>query len=78
MYPKNEGEKNMKTITEKKTDRRHLSREDRIVIQGMIQKGWSLKTMADYLHASVSTISKELKRNHIVKPGEKGGIRECL
>lgn len=74
MNPKNEGEKNMKTITEKKTDRRHLSREDRIVIQGMIQKGWSLKTMADYLHASVSTISKELKRNHIVKPGEKG---EC-
>lgn len=64
----------MKKSNEKKQDRRHLSREDRIAIQGMIQKEWTLKKMAGYLHASVSTISKELRRNHIVRPGDKG---EC-
>lgn len=64
----------MKSTNGKKQDRRHLLKEDRIVLQGMIQKEWSQKMMADYLHVSVSTVSKELKRNHIVKPGSKG---EC-
>ena len=54
--------------------RRHLRREDRISIQGMIAKGWKLRQMADYLGTSVSTISKEIHRNSIRKAGNG---REC-
>ena len=54
--------------------RRHLKREDRISIQGMIAKEWKLRQMADYLGTSVSTISKEIHRNSITKAGNG---REC-
>ena len=54
--------------------RRHLRREDRISIQGMIAKEWKLRQMADYLRTFVSTISKEIHRNSITKAGNG---REC-
>lgn len=62
----------------------HLSLNERIVIQTGIENGATKTTIAQTLGRDLSTISKEIKRNVIIKPsrsnfnyGKEGQISQC-
>lgn len=55
---------------------RHLSVEDRAVIRIEQARGHSVRSIAQTLGRSASTISRELRRNGLVRAG--GSMRACL
>ncbi|WZU01400.1 helix-turn-helix domain-containing protein [Erysipelothrix sp. D19-032] len=62
----------------------HLSLNERIVIQTGIENGATKTTIAQTLGRDLSTISKEIKRNVIIKPsrsnfnyGKEGQTSQC-
>ena len=44
-----------------------LNQEERILIEVRLKDGWSLKDIAKELNRSLSTISREIKRNRMVE-----------
>lgn len=52
-----------------KTKHSHLTIEDRMVIQACLHDKRSITQIARRLEVNKSTLSRELKRNAVVKPG---------
>ena len=50
---------------------KHLTIEDRILIEYSLDQNYSLKLISKKLEKDPTTISKEIKRNRLIKPSKK-------
>ena len=48
--------------------KKHLTNAERIKIETLLSQGFSIRSIADFLEKSPSTISREIGRHSIVKP----------